>query len=481
MTAGARETVSATGAIAGALDAHSLEGEAARSLADARSQATVLHEPGQRELHRERLERAIELSNRALGAAEADAQDVDAEAGSPTVPARREATIAGARSTLVQAHAARADDALHGARQLSLSAQRAPTREACEEGWRRVEAITAGAEVSARVAAAVAADLERDAPGSTAARAARTAAGRAEAAARAARQIVEERNHAYTFHTDGGFSFGEGWYVAAAAVLEGVAIQIEPGKPGTPRAEQFLRDAGLCGHVQAYRPRPRAVKQTTEIVARAFRADPLEAQRRLRAAFLGDAEVPTSVIAWADSRLATAPGGRKVLLWVRDGVHHPRRNTTAAELAELAARAQGAGLVPVVIGESVRDGDFPRGAVDLTLFSRDPVFQGADTRRAQLQLFEHLKREHGVVGQLGVTTAGMDGPALMGLATMYVTDAPNVRMGAWVGAVPGYQEIVRDRGYLERVSRVLSEWARAAPTTEALLGTARVRRMALHD
>jgi hypothetical protein len=69
----------------------------------------------------------------------------------------------------------------------------------------------------------------------------------------------------------------------------------------------------------------------------------------------------------------------------------------------------------------------------------------------------------------------------MGLATMYVTDAPNVRMGAWVGAVPGYQEIVRDLGYLERVSRVLSGWARAAPTTEALLGTARVRRMALHD
>jgi hypothetical protein len=446
--------------VAGAPDAHSLEREAARSLADARSQAAVLHEAGQRELHRERLERAIELANRALGAAEAQA--VDAEEGCG--PARREATIAGARLTLVRAHAARADDALHGARQLSLSAQRAPTVEACEAGWRRVEAITAGAEASARVAVAVAADLERDA----AARAARTAAGRAEAAARAARRIVEERNHAYTFHTDGGFSFGEGWYVAAAAVLEGVAIQIEPGKPGTPRAERFLRDVGLWEHVQAYRPRPRAVKQTTEIVARAFRADPLGAQRRLRAAFLGDAEVPASVVAWANSRLAAE--GRKVLLWVRDGVHHPRRNTTAAELAELAARAQGAGLVPVVIGESVRDGDFPRGAVDLTLFSRDPVFQSADARRAQLQLFEHLKREHGLVGQLGVTTAGMDGPALMGLATMYVTDAPNVRMGAWVGAVPGYQEVVRDRGYLERVSRVLSEWARAAPATEAVDG-----------
>ena len=49
-------------------------------------------------------------------------------------------------------------------------------------------------------------------------------------------------------------------------------------------------------------------------------------------------------------------------------------------------------------------------------------------RRAQLQFFEHLRRAHGLVGQLGVTTAGMDGPALMGLPTMYLTDAPNVRM-----------------------------------------------------
>jgi hypothetical protein len=80
-------------------------------------------------------------------------------------------------------------------------------------------------------------------------------------------------------------------------------------------------------------------------------------------------------------------------------------------------------------------------------------------RRAQLQFFEHLKDTHGLVGQLGVTTAGMDGPALMGLPTLYLTDAPNVRMREWVGAIPGYREIVRETGYLERVTLALSEWA----------------------
>ncbi len=80
-------------------------------------------------------------------------------------------------------------------------------------------------------------------------------------------------------------------------------------------------------------------------------------------------------------------------------------------------------------------------------------------RRAQLQLFEHLKGAHGLVGQLGVTTAGMDGPALMGLPTMYLTQSPNVRLGKWVGAVPGYQEIVRDDTYLTRISQTLRRWS----------------------
>jgi hypothetical protein len=47
----------------------------------------------------------------------------------------------------------------------------------------------------------------------------------------------------------------------------------------------------------------------------------------------------------------------------------------------------------------------------------------------------------------------------MGLPTMYLTDAPNVRLGAWVGAVPGYREIVRGDAHLEQVTRTLRRWA----------------------
>ncbi len=416
------------------MNAQTLETDATRSLAEAIGLAGALHEAGRRAEYRRLLEDAIDRASRAR-----------------STPA--------ALSTLAKAHALRAEDALHGAGQLSLSAQRAPTREACDEGWLRVEAIVRNAESSAREAALVVAELDALGPARAVARATHAAADRARAAALAARRLVDERNHAYTFHADAGFSFGEGWYLAAAATLDDVVLQIEPGKPGTPQVERFVRDADLGHAVRPYRARPRAAKHLPDIVARAFRRDPLAAQARLRAAFLGDEPIARALVDWIDPRLAGEPDREKALVWIRDGAHHPNRNTAYPELVELVARVQRAGLVPILVGDALRGGPIPAGAVDMILFWKDPIFRGVDTRRAQLQFFEHLRRAHGVVGQLGVTTAGMDGPALLGLPTAYLTAETNVRMRAWVGAVPGYREIVRERGYLERVEGVLREWA----------------------
>ena len=422
------------------LDADTLSREAAAILDEVEGAANALHLPGARQEHRSRLERVIKIARRAIRVAGEDG---------------RKGTIASAKSTLAHALAARAEDARHGAGQLSRSAQRAPTVEACDDGWRRVGSIVDTAEPSATEAARWAQELGDSAVS--------RAADSAKAAAIAARKIVDDRNHAYTFHADPGFSFGEGWYLAAAAVLEGVYIQIEPDKPQTFQVARFVHDAGLGDRLVPPRSRPRANKQLTEIVARGFRPDPAAAQRRLRAAFLGDAAITTAVAQWSDRALADAPPGGKVLVWVRYTTHHPTRNTTHRELVELAQRALAANLVPILVGDALRDGVAPAGAVDMTLFWKEPLFQGEDMRRAQLQFVEHLRRAHGLVGQMGVTTAGMDGPALMGLATMYLTDAPNPRMGEWVGVVPGYTEIVRVDGYLERLSEGLMQWA--SPTT----------------
>lgn len=436
--------------------AEQLARAAADSLADARARMQTLHQPGQRERYRLLLAGAIEQGRGALAAATSEAHPAHAEAGEAAQGLR--AALTSARATLAAAYAAKAEDALHGAGQLSLSAQRAPTRAACDDGWESVEEIVAGAEAAAGACALVARELALAAPGSVAARHAELAAQKAGVAARAARRIVIERNHAYTFHTDGRFSFGEGWYLAAAAVLAGVAIQLERGD-GTLQAETFLHEAGLSVQLRPYRSRPRAMKQVTEIVGQVFRADPTAAQRRLRAAFLGDAPIAESVSTWIDRRLEAMPRGKKVLLWIRDGVHQPARNTALSELLELTRLVQQAGLTPILTGDALRGGELPAGAIDLILFWKDPLFRRADSRRAQLQFFEHLRQAHALIGQLGVTTAGMDGPALMGLPTLYLTDAPNVRMREWVGAVPEYRELVRGPGYFEEIARALRGWA----------------------
>ena len=417
-------------------NSRTIEREAAAALADALGQAQRLHEPGERRLHRERLARAIALSSRIVAVAERESVD-------PSV-------ADAARVTLVLAHRARAEDARHGAGQLSQGAQRAPTVEDCEDGWQRVEGIVVTSEISAREATRVAAKLDTAL--------ARRAAEQARAAASEARRIVDERNHAYTFHADPAFSFGEGWYVAAAAILAEVSVQIEPDQPQTAQVERFLRDAGLERRVVPYRSRPRANKALPDLIARAFRSDPVAAQAKIRRAFLAEEPIPDEIVRWTAERLSSASECAKVLVWVRYGAYHAARNTRHEELVELCDRARSADLLPVLIGDALRERE-PSEVVDMTHFWKLPLFRGPNTRRAQLQLFELMRQRHDLRGQLGVTTAGMDGPALLGLATTYITDEPNVRLGKWVGAVPGYEEVVRGEGYLDRISRTLARWA----------------------
>lgn len=388
------------------------------------------HHPDVREQYRQRLEEAIHRAEIALESTR-DPRDV-----------------AQLQHTLVHAHAARAEDARYGAGQLSRGSQRAPTREDCDDGWLRVESIVQNAESSARQARRLADLLDTSR--------ARTWALRAERSAHQARHIVVHRNPAYTFHTDPSFSFGEGWHVAAAGVLGGIAIQLEPDRPQTAQAERFLRDAGLGDSLVPYASRPRSNKQLTAIVARAFRADPGAAQRALRAAFLGNTPIPSAVLQWTRERMGVGREASKVLLWVRQiSGHDPERNTAYDELVALARCIVDVGCIPVLYGDAVVGGPPPEEAIDLTLAWKAPLFQGEDMRRAQLQLFEALREEHGLVGQIGVTSAGMDGPALLGLPTIYITERPNVRMQRWVGAVPGYVEVLRAPGYLERIQGVL--------------------------
>jgi hypothetical protein len=408
-----------------------LSRKAVALLAEATALQRTLHVPGVRDDYRSRLEQVVLLATRALG----------------NVGESRE--VASLHWVLVQAFAARGEDARYGAGQLSRGSQRAPTLEDCEDGWQRVEEIVGTAEAAA-VAASHFARLLDTAK-------ARELARRAEGAGKAARHIILDRNRAYTFHADPGFSFGEGWYLAAAALFAGLAIQIRPGAAQELPARRFLVDAGLAGAICRYRPRPASPKHLTHIIAGAFRADPSAAQRTLRAGFLGTESPSAELRSWVAGKMG-GKAEQKVLLWVRTGDHDAQRNTCFHELRQLSELLVNAGLTPIFFGDNVPPEFVPPYAVNLTLCWKEPLFQGEEMRRAQLQLFEELRCRHGLVGQIGVTTAGMDGPALMGLPTLYLTREHNVRLGKWVGAVPGYQEVVREPGYFDIIRTTLQQW-----------------------
>lgn len=416
-------------------DSGKLTQKAVSLLAEATALQGTLHLAGVRDEYRSRLEQVVHVATRALDNA-GESQEV-----------------ALLHWVLLQAFGAQAEDARYGAGQLSRGSQRAPTLEDCEDGWQRVEQIVCTAEEAAVEAARCARLLDTAK--------AREIARRAEVAALAARKIVQERNRAYTFHADPGFSFGEGWYLTAAALFAGLSIQIRPGAAQEVQVRRFLCDAGLEGSLRPYRPRPASPKHLTHIIAEAFRADPPGAQRTLRSGFLGDESPSATLRSWIDGKLGRTPG-QKVLLWVRTGDHDTQRNTCFNELRQLAELVVHAGLTPIFFGDNVPLELVPPDAVNLTLCWKEPLFQGPDMRRAQLHLFEELRCRHGLVGQIGVTTAGMDGPALMGLPTLYLTQERNVRLGKWVGAVPGYQEVVREPGYFEIISTTLQQWQRCS-------------------
>jgi hypothetical protein len=408
-----------------------LAAEAEEILNAAQELEGTLHLSGVRDDYRIRIERGIALARLALQGVNDDHQRTRI------------------RKSLIVAHAARAEDARYGAGQLSRSAQRAPTREDCEDGWLKVRSIVENARTSS-----LEARRHADAVGDYRSQ---QLAARAERAAAAAQRTLDERNQAYTFFTDPGFSFGEGWYLAAASLLVGLPIQVKAGTRQEVQARRFLDDAGLSGALVPYRSRPANPKHLTDLIARSFRADPGAAQELLRAAFLGSEARPSRLVEWVAQRVGHDPN-KKVLLWVRISDHDAHRNTDFEELLQISRLVLNAGLTPVFFGDAIDPAMQIERAIDLSLCWKEPIFQGADMRRAQLQLFEELRQRHGLVGQIGVTTAGMDGPALLGLPTAYLTASPNVRLGKWVGAVPGYQELVRQPGYFKTLGAVLEDW-----------------------
>ena len=115
----------------------------------------------------------------------------------------------------------------------------------------------------------------------------------------------------------------------------------------------------------------------------------------------------------------------------------------ARKLIELVGAAGG---VPVLFGNAL-----PGVATthDLREHWLEAPFSGQDVSlRAQLFLFHELVTSRRIAGAIGAKSGAMDGPALLGVPTLYLEyeNIPNSkRMKKWLGVVPGFERLGCDR------------------------------------
>jgi hypothetical protein len=212
---------------------------------------------------------------------------------------------------------------------------------------------------------------------------------------------------------------------------------------GADRLATGYGDGGVIAYEERRRFLP--LVQTTAISGAAMTPgsdhhDP-GARGRVRDRLLGEGDEATAGQEAARAFLARRGAGApalvdplapKVLIWVRRrGDHDPARDASPQSLFQLATAAQARGMTPVFVGPPA-DEALPDG-IDLTGHWRDPAFAGEGGLRAQLHMFDLLHREYGVVGQIGLKSGGMDGPALTGMPTISIGEPADRRMRRWDG------------------------------------------------
>jgi hypothetical protein len=238
--------------------------------------------------------------------------------------------------------------------------------------------------------------------------------------------------------TCNAMSFGEVFHVAAAAILnEHVKWRVKHETDEHRRTTQFLEECSLGReHLQVSRQRRNSTKATT-IVAEAFKKSAADSQKLLRDSWLPTSLDRSGIQAFCDKRLASIDG-MKVLLWNRDRDYEPERNTSPMLLEQLSQLAHDCRMVPLIVGSCPTR--IPPNSYDLTGHWRQP---GIKTYREQLAFFDELREKYSALGSIGNRSGAMDGPALLGLRTLYLEDGKlkgkKQRMEQWICAIPNYK------------------------------------------
>jgi hypothetical protein len=269
---------------------------------------------------------------------------------------------------------------------------------------------------------------------------------------------MAKRTRNLTYNAD---SFGEAYHVAAAGILDPTAKwRIKNGsETDRQRARRFFEE---CGLTLTHEVRGSG-SAATGIIAREFRRlGGTEAQRLLKERWFPRSLDLTAIRDYAKCRLAQSPG-EKILLWNRlRAQYEVGRNTKIELLDKLAMLACESELIPIVIGSPLQES---RPWCNLTGLWEVPGLEGY---REQLALIRHLLEEYGLLGSIGNKSGAMDGPALLGLPTLYLEGPKSnkkARMEKWLnGVVPGYKREWRDESGMLADEHPTRDWFKSLTT-----------------
>ena len=193
----------------------------------------------------------------------------------------------------------------------------------------------------------------------------------------------------------------------------------------------------------------------TELVKRAQRATRADFQQKLVDRWRGTDEQAAPIEAKLRTWLTTdmgMPPGQYALMWVKSGQmsaekSHHFTNPTAWEGLIKRVRAETA-RTPVLIGEDIgfKTVPFLGKFWEHKTFPQELKDEG---RMGQLRMFMMLAKsgDYDVIS-VGMRSGAMEGPALIGVPTVYLEEARNEqagRMEKWLAALPNFFRVIVDR------------------------------------
>jgi hypothetical protein len=149
--------------------------------------------------------------------------------------------------------------------------------------------------------------------------------------------------------------------------------------------------------------------------------------------------------------------GPKILIWNRARNDYEKvRDTSPRLLSQLTQLVRTKGFNPVLFGHPVKNA--PRLSCNLTEIWNEP---GIGSHLEQLRFVEHIRRHFDVVGSIGNRSGGMDGPALLGMPTLYLEERDaehQARMFDWTRCMFNYRRVFLDGHEIPDGSTTKQTW-----------------------